>query len=134
VNKCLLLWPELSLTAHSLESNKKENTLTKSCLAFPVNTLLSREGGGTWTKFLLGCSARGLDPLPFHILNFGQSGPFHILNFRKSGPFHILNFEIRHPFTYLFLKKVPLLHTSRLKKGPVSLRYLVLKYKSEGFY
>jgi len=46
------------------------------------------------TDFIRGCSARGPDPLPFYILNFGNSGPFHILN---VGNWHL--------FTYLSLKR-----------------------------
>jgi len=50
------------------------------------------------TNFIWGCSARSLDPLPFHILNFIIRTLSHI-KFGKSGPFHILNLENWDPFT-----------------------------------
>jgi len=72
------------------------------------------------TDFKQGCSTWGPDPLPFHILNVGNSGPFHILNFGKLGPFHLLNFKKLAPFHIPFPEKAPLSHTSILKKGPLS--------------
>jgi len=51
------------------------------------------------TYFIWACSARGPEPLPFHILKFGKWGPFHIT----------------------FPEKVPLSHTSSLKKRPLFL-------------
>jgi len=59
-----------------------------------------RLSGGTPIKLILGCPARSLETLPFHILNFGKSRPFQILNFKNCHPLHNFPWKVT-PFTYL---------------------------------
>jgi len=78
-----------------ISQNRPKSSKKGVALAFPWIIKLGIPGeGGTPNDF----KWQGLDPLRFNILNFGKSGPFHI------------------PFP----EKVPLSHTSSLKKGPLS--------------
>jgi len=85
---------------------------------------LSGVGWGTPTnyKFIQGCSVRGLDPLPFHILNFGKSGLFIILSFNNWRPFHLPKFlkKVLPPFTYFSLKRCPFYIPPAWNKGSLS--------------